>query len=95
MRFLILVFMVFTGFSEPVLAGFVLEGQRTFQKAPNCNDVYAETCGRYGHVLHFGKSKPFKSVIPPGRVLRSEITGRGFVLEREKAVPESGYYDEK
>jgi len=41
-----------TGATTPAHAAFYFEGLTPFQDAPNCNDPYATTCGRYGHVPH-------------------------------------------
>lgn len=44
----------FIGASAPVQAGFYFEGLMPYTEAPNCNDPYATTCGRYGQVPHQG-----------------------------------------
>lgn len=49
----------FTGLSAPAQAAFYFEGLMPYTDAPNCNDPYATTCGRYGQVPHEGK------IIPP------------------------------
>ncbi len=40
--------------TTPVQAGFYFEGLMPYKEAPNCNDPYATTCGRYGQVPHEG-----------------------------------------
>lgn len=52
--------MLFSGVSTPVHAAFYFEGLTQYQDAPNCNDPYAKTCGRYGQVEH--EKKPSEKV---------------------------------
>ena len=42
-----------TGVTAPANAAFYFEGLAPYTDAPNCNDPYATTCGRYGHVPHY------------------------------------------
>ncbi|MFX4300057.1 hypothetical protein [Pseudosulfitobacter pseudonitzschiae] len=37
----------------PAFAAFYFEGLMPHTEAPNCNDPYATTCGRYGQVPHY------------------------------------------
>lgn len=49
------------GASAPAQAAFYFEGLMPYTDAPNCNDPYATTCGRYGQVPHTPKvgKKPY------------------------------------
>lgn len=42
-----------TSAALPAAAAFYFEGLLPHTEAPNCNDPYATTCGRYGQVPHY------------------------------------------
>jgi hypothetical protein len=46
-----------TGITAPAHAAFYFEGLTPYTEAPNCNDPYATTCGRYGQVPHYSGEK--------------------------------------
>lgn len=44
--------LVLLGLAPAAQAAFFYEGVKPLMDAPNCNDAYATTCGRYGQVPH-------------------------------------------